>query len=369
MSKTPRLFMVAAVCVALLLTQAYWVIRRPVPASVSPESLVQSCGIITYQDAQVGMGFFVAAQGRYTNIYFITAAHTLVKIRERDKRDAFDLKVAVKRKAAAGSTELKLLCNDVTVTAFPMDFAAVQVDNSVLCRPDIDVNPIPFRMTGAAEKPERSQAKQPGAFLDQDGFVTADQLQTKMETFLNNAPEGRKLGASEVRSGESGFLLYHARTNLNVGMGSEIFTLVSQKCDAAALANDLFPVFFRKGVLAFAKEDPARYEANSSCGRKPNLLIIDCQSSRGNSGAPVFVLKKETFYWDRVCETPHVLGILVDVVTAKGDAQAFDLPVLKDGREIGRINGEQVFKENAGLSVVVPIDYLALWLMERERFR
>lgn len=323
MRKKTSPFLSALAVGVLILISVCWMARRPVPASVTPDSLVNGCGIIRYQGEQAGVGFFVRAEGEFTNTYFITALHCLTQIRKREKCAEFDLKVVVKKREAAGSIEIALPCNDANTTGFPLDFAAVQVSDSILERPDVDVAPFVFRMTGSPR--------------------------------------------TKACSGEPGFLLYPLRMHLNVGMGSELFTLVSQRCDEDALAHDLFPIFFRKGALAFRKEDPSRYEPMGGSGKQPNLLIIDCRAAKGNSGAPVFLSVKETFFGDRVCETPHLLGILVEAMTAKGEPQKFDLPLMVDGMETGRIKGEQAFEENDGLSIVVPIDYLAQWLMERDR--
>ena len=54
-------------------------------------------------------------------------------------------------------------------------------------------------------------------------------------------------------------------------------------------------------------------------------------------------------------------------MTAKGAPQKFDLALMTGGKEAGRIQGEKAFEENAGLSLVVPIDYLAQWLIARDR--
>jgi hypothetical protein len=324
MSKKNLLIICAVTAGLLLLTSASLVFMRTVPESVNPEALVSGCGIIRYKGEQAGMGFFVTAQGAGTNTYFVTAAHNLREIEKREKNLDYDLKVIVRKREANGSAEITLPCNDTTTVFLPWaDVAVIALGDRVRNRPDIDIKPILHRLPDATVK--------------------------------------------MIRPGQPGFLLYHARAKLNMRLGQELFALVSQKCGAEALANDLFPVFYRKGVLAFAKEDPARYEIRQSRGQEPNLLIIDCQSSKGNSGSPVFLSVKDTALGGRVCETPHLIGILVGAVTAKGAPQKFDLALMTDGKEAGRIQGEQAFEENAGLSLVVPIDYLAQWLREKDR--
>lgn len=324
MSKKNLLIIGAVMGGLLLLTGASWVFMRTLPESVNPEALVSGCGIIRYKGEQAGMGFFVTAQGAGTNTYFVTAAHNIREIGKREKSLGYDLKVIVSKRVANGSAEITLPYNDTTTVFLPWaDVAVIALGDRVRNRQDIDVKPVLHRLPDATAK--------------------------------------------MICPGQPGFLLYHARAKLNMRLGQEMFTLVSQKCGTEALANDLFPVFYRKGVLAFTKEDPARYEIGQSRGQDPNLLIIDCQSSKGNSGAPVFLSVKDTAFGGRVCETPHLIGMLVEAMTAKGAPQKFDLALMTDGKEAGRIQGEQAFEENAGLSLVVPIDYLAQWLREKDR--
>lgn len=366
MSKS--IILCAAAAGLLLLASAYWAVRRPLPESVAPETLVSCCGIIRHMSEQAGMGFFVRTVGDATNTFFITAAHTLTKIRERENRGDFDLRVAVRRREAARSIEITLPCNAVTVALLPVDLAAVQVEDSLLRRRELDVSPLVLRVPSADKERKGSEARVVGEAEPQGSFVTADQLRSKMETARHQLQEKPSRGI-KICSGEPGFLLHHSRTACSVKLGHDIFTLTSQSCREEALATDLFPVFYRTGVVSFIKEDPAGYEPAAWSTTKPNFLVIDCRASKGNSGAPVFLPVKETFRGGYVCETPHLLGVLVAAVSAKGEAQRFDLPLMSGGKETARLQGEQVFDENAGLSIVVPVDYLAAWLLERARQR
>ena len=315
------------------------------------------------------MGFFVTTMGARTNTYFVTALHCLTAIREKEKSESFSLRVAVKKRDSAQSTELVLPCNEATLTGLPVDIAAIRICDGQLNRQDIDVNPIELRFPEAMTKKKLDGSPPQEEMPDQAGYVIAEQLWALRKEDSNSMSAEETLRAINICSGKPGFLLYHSRTNLNVRMGSEVFALVSHTCIDDTLARAYFPIFFRKGVLSYLPEDFSLYEPMSLYGGKYNYLMIDCQSSKGNSGAPVFLPVKETFRGGHVCETPHLLGILVRVITAKGDAQKLDLPIMKDGREDARIKGEHVFEENAGLSWVVPVDYLALLLMENERRR
>lgn len=316
------------------------------------------------------MGFFVRTDGVCTNTYFVTARHCLAEIRAKGRCEAFDLRVAVKRRGSEQSTEILIPCNGETATETELDIAVIQVRDGQLNRPDIDVAPLVLCFPKGWKERSSAEPEALGMAADQAGFVTAQRIQTQAASAAK-AEKKQTLQAILPRSGKPGFLLYSSRAKHHIERGSEIFVLVSHACYDQVLGGQLFSIFLRKGIISYFAESLDGYEATGMWdGSARTLLIVDCQTARGNSGAPVFVPVRERLYGGRECLTPHVLGIIVRVVKAKGTQQELDLSLQEaDGEKKGRIRGSPVFEENTGLSVVIPADYLVLLLMEIEHLR
>lgn len=336
---------------------------RPFPKSVAPESLTTCCGIIRTEDEQAGLGFFVKIEGSRTNLFFVTAQHVVKALQEKEGKRKINLNVSVKKKNSLQSVELKVLCDETTERESPIDIAVIRLPLGELDRNEFDVEPLIVRLPCRNISNSGAETSQLRA-VDQNGFITSREL-LALAVRAGNTSSDIDLSEIRIGSGHPSFLLYSSRKKWNVRTGSDVFSLVSRECWDTQPENRLFSVFLRKGSIAFFAEAPECYQPVINAeGKDHALLIIDCQAAKGDSGAPVFAVVKQSNFWGGICETPHLLGILTRVVTAKGDAQLVDLSVQSEGKETGRIKGSPVFTENTGLSVVVPVDFVAMMLME-----
>lgn len=332
-TKRKRIAIALFIIAVIMLAVFCLTFSRSCPTSILPADLVNCCGIIKYKTDQVGMGIFVTTKMDRTNTYFVTALHCLTEIRSNENTRCFDLHISVRKRGGKGSAEILVPCNGSTVKLFgwmdyPLDLVAIEMRDDALTAPDVDVSPIVFDASlDMGEAHKKMRQKKPTTLCDKPGF-----------------------------------LLYSSRERMNFAVGTEVFTLVSQKIMEADFESEIFPVFMRKGIVSFVDEARS-YECIPKSERYHNTFLIDCQSAKSNSGSPVFLLPKATGPKGDPDGAPQLLGILLAVLKAKEDPQKLTLPLNVDGKKFGDVVGDQILDENTGLSLVLPVDYLAQMLI------
>jgi hypothetical protein len=243
------------------------------------------------------------------------------------------------------------------------DLAVIRIDSNLVNRSDVDVTPLVFKYDRV---PHKKGAEEP-LDLETKPWISPspEDIRNALDTAKKQPPKAR---IPLVCAGQPGFLMFPSRKKNGVAIGSETYALVSQKYFDADVKPQPFAIFLRRGVLSFCGVDGT--DADSDLQDVCEPFLIACQSSKGNSGAPVFVNVKTSCFDGSVCETPHLLGVLTGSVNATGPAQTLNVTVF-DTREnpLGQIRDTPSFTENAGLSVVWPVDYLARILIDYEAQR
>ena len=337
------------------------------PRSTSPYELATCCAVLYYRGELAGTGFFVQTKGPTNNIYLVTALHTIKLVREKAGRDDFALRAIVKRRDAKGGAELTIPWNEAAFRpdGEPFDLAFIRITENLMLRPDVDVTPVIFEYE-AVYPHYQGDAEPLTSEANQWVYSTSEDIPGAIKAAKKRTPQPQALLA---QAGQPGFLLFPSRQKNGVTVGSEIFTLVSQNYFPADDPITPFAIFLRTGVLAFCGTDGTD-DGPALQGESCLPFLIACQSSKGNSGAPVFLNVKTSRLDGSVCTTPHLLGVLHGSVNAPGPTQTLAVAICDPaGTPVGKINSTPTFNENAGLSVVWPVDYLARLLMEYETGR
>jgi len=332
------------------------------PRSLSPYDLATCCAVLNYRGEQAGTGFFIQTKSSQNNTYLVTALHTIKLIREIAGQDCFDIQAIVKRRDAKGGTELTIPWDYAAFrpNADPFDLAFIRITNNLLAQADAYVTPLILEY----ETPSTGDTNADVVADDSRWVYSASENIRHEIAAANSTPAEARV--SLARAGHPGLLLYASRKKYSVQVGCDLFTLASQKYFANEGQTKPFPVFLRTGVLAFCGIDGSDSELPLS-GESYEPFLIACQSSKGNSGAPVFVNVKTSRFNGSVCVTPHLLGVLTGAVNASGPTQTLDVAVYSAaGKPLGRMKDAPVFIENAGFSVVSPADYLAHLLIDYE---
>lgn len=276
-----------------------------------PEDLTRSCGIITCNEEFVGVGVVVKSEGMTNHTYFVTAWHNLEAIKKRTGKADFSITIWFKNAHGDGAVPLHMSCSEKTVIALKrVDLAAILIDAQIVQTASADIRPVHF-----------------------SPFYTE--------------PSGQKPGLA----------LYRARLARAIGMGYPVLTLTAQSCHIKSLASEIFPVLMRQGTIALVQEDPGNYAGTDGT---PNFMFLDCPAFKGNSGSPVFVNIETRTLWGRRQMTSHLLGIVTSELKAKGDRQHILLYPVRAGNM--HAEPQEVifdFQENAGLTHMAPVDYLA----------
>lgn len=332
--------------------------------SISPYELATCCTVLRYRNELAGTGFFVRTKGPTNNTYLVTALHTIELIRERAGRDEFNIRAIVKRRDARGGVALTIPWDEAAFRPDGelFDLAFIRLTDDLLMRPDIDVTPVIFEYE-AAYHHDQADAEPLTLVTSPWVYSASENIPGAIETAKKRTQHPHTPFA---RVGQPGFLLFPSRQKYGVSIGSEIFILVSQNYFSDDTPIEPFAIFLRTGVLAFCGTDGTD-DGPAPPGESCQPFLIACQSSRGNSGAPVFANVKTPRFGGGACNTPHLLGVLHGSLNALGPTQTLAVAICDPaGTPVGKIQDTAIFNENAGLSVVWPVDYLARLLMEYE---
>lgn len=277
-----------AVC---LLLATRWVRPQEKGHPSVPVALTSACGIIRWHHEQAGVGFFVRAEGRRTNTCFVTAAHVINDVARREGKQDFSLQVWVRQKGGDGAAACPVPCNPGTLSVLPAaDLAVVTLE--------------------------------PGVVSEGSGYGVT--------------PLVVPVAGRAVNKRSPAILTRALRKAMDIRVGDDLFMLTALPCDPSLLSAGFFPVIFRKGCLAFIKEQGG--------DMKSGVMMADCPSFKGSSGSPVFAVVTRPDRWGEGSKEAHLLGVATDALTVRG----------------------HVAQENSGLTGLAPVDGLFTWLQQRD---
>lgn len=327
---------------------------------VAPYDLATCCAVLYYREDFAGTGFFVQTVSTRTNTYLVTAFHTITNMQAKAAGSSFQIRALVKRRDGRGGVELNIPWDTSTPKpqGEPFDLAVTPVDGCLRSNPDTLITPVVLKYrTSATSNPS---AREPDP-AEQWAFSPNENIPLAIERSMKS-PDAPTVPL--VKAGKPGFMLFPSRKAHKVAIGDDVFLLAAQNYFEASAQP--FAIFLRPGILSFAgidgsEEDPAQY------GNTNTSLVIACPSSKGNSGAPVFLKVATTRFGVFKSVTPHLIGVLTGMLTSAGPIQKHDFSI-KDpvGNTVGKVAAEHVLTENASLSVVCPVDHLVRMLIDFE---